>query len=107
NRRAAGFPAAFLRISPLRTLIRSPVCVAARERCGARDVHSDERSSRNILAHIEIHSLLLPAGNQPVTADLYARGSHDQQPAARINRWNPPARGVVRVGQFVTVAYET
>ncbi len=81
--------------------------IRARRWCCAGDAHGHERARGNIIAAIEIHSLLLTARNQAFAADLHTGRRNNQQPAARINRGNLHRRRVSGISQFVGVPHRT
>src|SRR6266704_2350358 len=77
-------------LTPLLTLLRPGIRV--RRRRGPGHAHGHDCACGNVLPAIEIHALFLSTRRQAIAADLHAGRRHNEQSAARINRWNPYRR---------------
>src|SRR5260370_17934746 len=107
NAYSGRFAAALLRVSalltPLLTLFRRSILVRLWRRAGY--AHGNQRARGNFLTVIEIHVLFLSGRSQAIAADLHTGRRDNQQPAARINRWNLHRRRVSRIRQLVGITH--
>src|SRR5260370_32004839 len=103
NAYSGRFAAALLRVSALLTLFRRSILVRQWRRSGY--AHGHKRTRGNILTAIEIHVLFLSGRSQAIATDLHTGRRDNQQPAARINRWNLHRRRVSRIRQLVRITH--